>query len=77
MSHTFRKARDAMGLDDDTEFVLHALRHTCALRMVMVGVPLYEVKTMLGHSNITVTEKYAHLNVDKLKAAVDRVQGSK
>lgn len=74
MAKTFRKARKRMQLNHDRDFVLHALRHTCASRMVLSGVSIYDVKEMLGHSSITVTERYAHLNVDKLKAAVDLVQ---
>ena len=43
----------------------HDLRHTCASHLVMGswGRPwrLEEVRQMLGHSSITVTERYAHL----------------
>lgn len=61
--------RKEMGLDKDPEFVLHALRHTCASRMVNAGVDLYVVKEWLGHSSIQITEKYAHLNPAKLAHA--------
>jgi len=58
--------RKTMGLKGDTEFIIHALRHTCASRLVNGGIDLYVVKEWLGHSSIQVTEKYAHLNPDKL-----------
>lgn len=58
--------RKEMGLANDTEFVLHALRHTCATRLVNKGVDLYVVKEWLGHSSIQVTERYAHLAPNKL-----------
>lgn len=61
--------RKEMHLDKDTEFVLHALRHTCATRLVNKGVDLYVVKEWLGHSSIQVTERYAHLAPDKLAHA--------
>jgi integrase len=61
--------RDTMHLDKDTEFVLHALRHTCATRLVNKGVDLYVVKEWLGHSSIQVTERYAHLAPSKLAHA--------
>lgn len=58
--------RQEMGLKKDKEFLLHSLRHTCATRLVNKGVDLYVVKAFLGHSTIQVTERYAHLNPDKL-----------
>lgn len=62
-------AREQMGLKTDTEFIIHALRHTCASRLVNAGVDLYVVKEWLGHSSIQVTERYAHLAPRKLAHA--------
>jgi integrase len=62
--------RGKMKLPHDKEFVLHALRHTCASRLVNGGVDLYVVKEWLGHSSIQITERYAHLNPRKLGDAV-------
>lgn len=62
-------AREQMGLKHDNEFIIHALRHTCASRLVNAGVDLYVVKEWLGHSSIQVTERYAHLAPNKLAHA--------
>jgi len=62
-------ARKEMGFSDAPEFVLHALRHTTATRLIDKGVDLYTVKEWLGHSSIQVTERYAHLNPVKLVQA--------
>lgn len=67
--HAWNWARNRMGLQKDKEFVMHALRHTCATRLVNRGVDLYVVKEYLGHSTIQVTERYAHLSPDKLAHA--------
>jgi integrase len=64
-------ARKQIGLKDDNEFIIHALRHTCASRLVNKGIDLYVVKEWLGHSSIQVTERYAHLSPRKLKEAVE------
>jgi len=60
-------------------FRVHDLRHTCASWMVQQGVPLMEVRDVLGHSTIEMTERYAHLAPDTLKSAVgvlDRLHSS-
>lgn len=69
------RARSAMDLDDDDQFVPHALRHTCATRLVQAGVSLFVVQKILGHSNINVTQRYAHLAQSNLQSAIDVLQG--
>ncbi|WP_269435476.1 tyrosine-type recombinase/integrase [Burkholderia savannae] len=58
------------GIED---FRIHDLRHTFASWLVMEGVSLYVVKDLLGHSSITVTERYAHLSPDHGRAAVQKL----
>lgn len=69
------RVRSALDLDDDEQFVPHALRHTCATRLVQAGVSLFVVQKLLGHSTITVTQKYAHLAQSNLRDAIDVLQG--
>lgn len=44
----------------------HDLRHTFASLLINKGVSIYEVQTLLGHSNIQMTQRYAHLAPDTL-----------
>jgi len=67
-------AREQIGLKDDAEFIIHALRHTCASRLVNAGIDLYVVKEWLGHSSIQVTERYAHLAPHKLAHAAMKLE---
>ena len=70
VSTAWNWCRKQMGLDGDKEFIPHALRHTCASRLLNRGIDIYVVKTWLGHSSIQVTERYAHLSAHKLADAV-------
>lgn len=39
----------------------HTWRHTCASRLVQGGMDIYRVKEWMGHSDIKMTMRYAHL----------------
>ncbi len=52
---------------------LHDLRHTFASLLIMEGIDLLTVKTMLGHSDIAVTQIYTHLTTKHLENAVKKI----
>ena len=49
----------------------HDLRHTFASHLVMKGVDLRTVAKLMGHKDIKMTMRYAHLAPEHLQAAVD------
>jgi len=55
----------------------HDLRHEYASRLVERGVPLAQVRDLLGHASILTTERYDNQKLEALQAAVERLEGGK
>ncbi len=69
VSNAWGFVRRTMKLEKDKEFVPHALRHTCASRLINKGIDLYVVQKWLGHASISTTQIYAHLAPQRLAEA--------
>lgn len=52
-------------------FRFHDLRHTFATRLVQAGVDLYKVSKLLGHKDISTTQRYAHHCPESLRDGVE------
>ena len=53
------------------DFRFHDLRHTCASYLAMNGVDLLTIKEILGHKDIKMTTRYAHVSPTRQLAAID------
>ena len=67
----FRRYRRKAGISE--EFIVHSLRHAFATRLVEEGIPLVQVKELLGHSCIRSTMTYVHIanNMQKVDSPLD------
>ena len=65
----YRVRREA-GIEDVR---LHDLRHTMASHAVMNGVPVPVVSRLLGHSNVRMTLRYAHIADRDIEAKAERI----
>ena len=66
----WRRVRQEAGIEDVR---LHDLRHTVASQAVANGIPLPTVARMLGHSQPTMTLRYAHVGDREVEDAAERI----
>ena len=66
----WRMVRKQAGIEDVR---LHDLRHSVASQAVLNGVPLPVVARLLGHSQVSMTLRYAHVADKEVEAAAQRV----
>ena len=64
ISKKFKKALRDIGADEKKNF--HSLRHTFAVRSLIKGVSIYELKLLMGHSSVTTTEWYGNMNLKRV-----------
>ncbi|HLO75162.1 MAG TPA: site-specific integrase [Magnetospirillum sp.] len=65
----WERVRKAAGLPSDLR--IHDLRHSFASTLVNHGRPIYEVAEILGHTQLSTTRRYAHLQNDRLVDAAN------
>ena len=63
----FKKAVTQAGIFD---FTFHDLRHTFATRLAQAGIDLYAISKLLGHKDISTTQRYAHHCPESLRQSV-------
>ena len=56
-----------------TDFRYHDLRHSCASLLAQSGASLLEIAEVLGHKQIQVTKRYAHLCIDHKSKLINKV----
>lgn len=68
-----KRVRDRLKLPED--FVLHSLRHTFGSRLGESGADAFSIMKLMGHSTVTVSQRYMHPSPEALEMAFARFAG--
>lgn len=55
------------------DLVMYCLRHTYGTDLIRADVNIYDVKELMGHSSVTVTEGYTHKTDETIKRAAEKI----
>jgi site-specific recombinase XerD len=71
LSRTYSRLRDLAGLPRD--LVLYLARHECGTKICR-GKGIEYARRLLGHTNISTTQRYLHLDERELADAQDLIE---
>lgn len=75
VSHYWGRMAEALGLDEDKQFVPHILRHEFCSKLAANGENAVVIQKLAGHSTLAVTQRYVHLFGAELDGAIERLEG--
>ena len=58
-----------------SDFVLHSLRHTFGTRLGEAGADAFTIMRLMGHSTVTVSQRYVHPSPEAVELAYERLMG--
>jgi len=71
LDHHHARVRELLKLPAD--FVLHSLRHTFGTRLGESGADAFTIMRLMGHSTVTVSQRYVHPSPESIELAYERL----
>ncbi len=71
ISKLFKDAVRNAGMGNEIHF--HTLRHSFGSNLASRGVPINDIKELMGHSSITTTQIYIHSNMEGLRNGISKL----
>jgi integrase len=72
IDHLHKEVRERLRLPED--FVIYSLRHTYGTRLGESGADAFTIMRLMGHSSVTVSQRYVHPTPEALERAMDGLQ---
>src|SRR5436305_3900241 len=63
-------------LNLDPGFIPHSLRHTYGTRLGESGADAFTIMRLMGHSSVTISQRYVHPSPESMERAVQRLEAS-
>lgn len=71
LDHQHNDVRALLKLPID--FVVHSLRHTFGTRLGESGADAFTIMRIMGHSGVTISQRYVHPSPESLELAFERL----
>lgn len=68
--NVYKKIKPILDLTKSKKKGPHTLRHTYASLLINRGADISAIKDLLGHKSVATTQKYTHLDIERLKRVV-------
>ena len=72
VDHLHKKVRGTIQMS--AEIVIYSLCHTWGTRLGAPGADAFTIKLLMGHSSVTVSQRYVHLTPGALERALEKLQ---
>lgn len=68
----WHRVRESIGMGKGD--IMHAIRHTFCSRLSQNGADMRVIQELAGHKDLSTTQRYTHLNTEKLKADMEKLE---